>query len=145
MPLQDTDPTPSFGGFGLTSSMDSYVARYERASQVKTPRDLHLDRPARTLTTRNLAGATGDMHRIRLAYGRRRRLLPREAARLQSFPDWFQFVGSESSQFAQISNAVPPLLAYQLAQSVRDHLDSEYRIPLAEILGRRPESQGALL
>jgi len=69
----------------LTPSMDKYVANYEKASKCINPRDLYLDRPARTLTCRNLAGATGDMQRIRLPDGRRRRLTVREAARLQSF------------------------------------------------------------
>jgi len=106
----------------LTPSMDDYVARYEKASACVRPRDLDLNKPARTLTCRNLAGATGDMHRIRLADGRRRRLLLREAARLQSFPDWFEFHGGETSQFNQVGNAVPPLLAYRLAQAVKDYL-----------------------
>lgn len=108
----------------LTASMDTYVAKYERASFCKVPRDLHLDRPSRTVTCRNLAAATGDMMRVKLEDGRRRRLLMREAARLQSFPDWFEFVGNETSQFYQIGNAVPPLLAYSLAQSVRTYLDT---------------------
>ena len=108
----------------LTKSMDAYVARYEKASKCVRPRDLHLDQPSRTVTCRNLAGATGDMMRIRLADGRRRRLTVREAARLQSFPDWYKFQGSETSQFNQIGNAVPPLFAYYLAQSVRDYLES---------------------
>jgi len=108
----------------LTASMDEYVAKYERASKCINPRDLDLSRPARTLTCRNLAGATGDMHRIRLADGRRKRLSVREAARLQSFPDWFQFSGSTTSQFNQIGNAVPPMLGYALAQAVRQHLET---------------------
>lgn len=103
----------------LTASMDAYVARYEAASQCVRPRDLHLDKPARTLTCRNLAGATGDMQRIRLGDGRRRRLTVREAARLQSFPDWMRFSGNETAQFNQIGNAVPPLLARSLAGAVR--------------------------
>ncbi|MBS1681799.1 MAG: DNA (cytosine-5-)-methyltransferase [Bacteroidetes bacterium] len=104
----------------LTSSMDAYVAKYERASDCINPRDLYPNKPARTLTCRNLAGATGDMQRVRLNDGRRRRLFHSEAARLQSFPDWFDFIGNETQKFNQIGNAVPPLLAYQLALSLKD-------------------------
>lgn len=114
--------TPEGSRF-LTASMDEYVARYERASNCINPRDLELRKPARTLTCRNLAGATGDMQRIRLPDGRRRRLVLREAARLQSFPDWFTFAGGETSQFNQVGNAVPPLFAYALAGSVRAYLN----------------------
>ncbi len=117
----------------LTPSMDKYVAKYEKASFCKNPRDLHLDKPARTLTCRNLAGATGDMHRIKLPDGRRRRLLIREAARLQSFPDWFEFVGSETSCFNQVGNAVAPLFAFHLARSVRDYLQSKSRLSANEM------------
>lgn len=106
----------------LTPSMDEYVKKYEIASKCITPRDLHPDRPARTLTCRNIAAPTGDMHRVKLADGRRRRLLLREATRLQSFPNWFEFAGNETSQFYQIGNAVPPLLALHLAQSVKEYL-----------------------
>jgi DNA (cytosine-5)-methyltransferase 1 len=105
----------------LTKSMDKYIAKYEKASKCINPRDLYLDRPARTLTCRNLAGATGDMHRIRLPDGRRRRLLTREAARLQSFPDWFEFSGGETSTFNQIGNAVAPYFAYHLAKAIKDY------------------------
>jgi len=117
----------------LTASMDEYVAKYERASMCVVPRDLHLDRPSRTVTCRNLAGATGDMMRVRLPDGRRRRILLREAARLQSFPDWFEFIGNETSTFNQIGNAVPPLLAYNIAGSVKEYLNSEFRLSVNEI------------
>ena len=88
------------------------------ASHCSRPRDLRLDEPARTLTCRNLAGCTSDMHRIRLEDGRRRRLSVREAARLQSFPDWYEFSGTKEQQFTMIGNAVPPMFSYKLAQSV---------------------------
>jgi DNA (cytosine-5)-methyltransferase 1 len=112
----------------ITESMDEYIAKYEKASNCKHPRDLHLDKPARTLTCRNLAGATSDMHRIKLEDGRRRRLFLKEAARLQSFPDWFEFIGSETSRFYQIGNAVSPLFAYYIAESVKDYLESIYKL-----------------
>ncbi|WP_199248462.1 DNA cytosine methyltransferase [[Phormidium] sp. ETS-05] len=107
----------------LTPSIDRYIAKYERASKCVNPRDLHLDAPARTVTCRNLAAATGDMLRIRLPDGRRRRLTVREGARLQSFPDRFDFCGNFDSQCYQIGNAVPPLLAKAMGLSVQNYIN----------------------
>jgi DNA (cytosine-5)-methyltransferase 1 len=112
----------------LTESMDRYVAKYEKASKCINPRDLDPNKPSRTVTCRNLGGATGDMQRIKLPSGRRRRLTVREGARLQSFPDWYQFLGSEASQFDQVGNAVAPMFAYALAESVVSYLDSETKV-----------------
>lgn len=51
-------------------------------------------------------------------YEQDRVLSPREAARLQSFPDAFEFLGTQGAVNTQIGNAVPPLLAYQIAQTL---------------------------
>lgn len=115
------DEAPPNGKY-LTPSQDAYIAAYEAKSKCVRPRDLHLDRPARTITCRNLGGSTSDMHRIRLSDGRRRMLTVREGARLQSFPDWFEFVGKEISQTKQIGNAVPPLLALAVGKAARNAL-----------------------
>lgn len=47
----------------------------------------------------------------------------RESARIQSFPDTFEFVGIKTSQLKQVGNAVPPLLAKAIAESVRAVLE----------------------
>ncbi len=74
---------------------------------------LHPDAPAYTINTYFSRPGNG----CHLHYdGRQNRVLSqREAARLQSFPDSFVFHGSKSSINQQIGNAVPPLLAYQIA------------------------------
>ena len=52
-------------------------------------------------------------------YKNNRVMTPRELARLQSFPDDFIFEGSKSQQLIQIGNAVPPVLAREVAKSVK--------------------------
>lgn len=62
---------------------------------------------------------------IEFHYKNHRRLSVRECARIQTFPDNFSFDGSMSKAYVQIGNAVPPVLGWHIADSVKKFL-SEY-------------------
>lgn len=59
-------------------------------------------------------------------YNQDRTFTVREAARLQSFPDHFIFTGTQVQQFAQVGNAVPPLLAEAIGLALKSVLEEEF-------------------
>lgn len=79
------------------------------------------DEQAPTITTRFDTPAGGRF--IHPIYDRT--LTPREAARIQSFPDDFVFYGNKTTVCKTIGNAVPPKISYFLARLVRNVLEQE--------------------
>lgn len=56
--------------------------------------------------------------------GRYRRFTPREVARIQSFPESFVLVGSESAQYRALGNAIPPVMFWYVANAVSKQFQS---------------------
>lgn len=52
--------------------------------------------------------------------GRYRRFTPREVARIQSFPEEFLLVGSESAQYRALGNAIPPVMFWYVGKAIED-------------------------
>ena len=80
---------------------------------------LHPDLPSWTLTAHLSKDSYSHIH---YDSNQARTITVREAARLQSFPDGFEFCGSPGDQFRQIGNAVPPLLARAIAENLLDQI-----------------------
>lgn len=52
--------------------------------------------------------------------GRYRRFTPREVARIQSFPEQFSLVGTETAQYRALGNAIPPVMIWYVANKVKN-------------------------
>lgn len=100
------------------------IRREKNPDKYRAPnfyRCFHRDEIAGTITATFKPENSGVFHPWEL-----RPFSVREAARIQSFPDWFKFHGQgAASMYRQVGNAVPPRLAYELAQSVEDVLCGE--------------------
>ena len=95
------------------SSADRRKIGYSNDSFNDKWKRLPVDKPSWTITSHLSRDGYMYIHPTQS-----RTISVREAARLQSFPDWFEFKGSRGAQFRQIGNAVPPLLALALAKCV---------------------------
>jgi len=79
---------------------------------------LNLKRPSFTIIVgSDKGGGKGHIHPIEP-----REVTPRESARIQTFPDWWEFTGTVRHPIRQIGNAVPPLLSFAVGNVVRQQI-----------------------
>ncbi len=103
---------------GVGDTKDSLPAHHRTKSiHSGTWTRLNPDGYAPTITTRFDTPSSGQF----TLPDQDRCLTVREAARIQSFADDFIFCGTKSTQMLQVGNAVPPLLAYEIAMKIKEN------------------------
>lgn len=101
--------------FEFPYSIESFKDRYTRQ---------HRDQPCSTIVAHLSKDGLMFVHPTQ-----NRSLTPREAARVQSFPDWFKFPVARTQQFRLIGNAVPPLVGEAIGIAVKEYLQRAVKAP----------------
>ena len=114
---------------------DRIIERYkslsfgERDAKTRINR-LDPDRPSYTIIVgSDKGGGKGHVHPYEP-----REVSPRESARIQTFPDWWDFSGTSRHPIRQIGNAVPPLLAAIIGREIASNFFNQPRKSLKEII-----------
>lgn len=104
---------------GSHPQRDAFIPPYSNEGFDEKWRKLNANAPSWTITAHLSKDTYSHIH---YDSSQARAISPREAARLQSFPDAFQFTGNTGDVYRQIGNAVPPLLAYALGEAIKSSL-----------------------
>lgn len=83
-----------------------------------------LNEPCNTIGAHLAKVSLNSVDPVLMINGRYRRFTPREAARIQSFPEDFTLVGSDTRQYRAIGNAVPPVLMWYVAREIVRAVDT---------------------
>ncbi|QHE51684.1 DNA cytosine methyltransferase [Pontibacillus sp. HMF3514] len=107
-------------GDDSTSERIADIMPYKHRSHIFKDKYFKLvaDKPSRTITAHMKMDCHSHIHPTQV-----RSLTPREAARVQSFPDDFVFLGPYLKTYMQIGNAVPPLMARGFAAVIKKYLE----------------------
>jgi DNA (cytosine-5)-methyltransferase 1 len=85
-----------------------------------------LEKPCLTITSHLAKQSLNSRDPVLLVDAKKeiyRRFTPKEAASIQSFPEDFVFVGSNSKKYKQIGNAIPPVLMWHVSKSIANQLN----------------------
>ncbi len=81
-----------------------------------------LEKPCNTVGAHLAKVSLNSTDPVLYTNGRYRRFTPREVARIQSFPDTFELIGSESAQYRALGNAIPPVMFWHVTQKVLEYI-----------------------
>lgn len=109
----DAEAFALLGEGGTYDQLPEHLRRYRADIFSDKYKRLQWDAPSRSITAHIAKDGYWYIHP-----SQHRTLSIREAARIQTFPDWFRFSGQPSLQYRQIGNAVPPLLAEAIGRRV---------------------------
>jgi DNA (cytosine-5)-methyltransferase 1 len=125
--LNTEDRVSACLGTKHTSEVVKRFAALKEGSVDVPSRAVRLERKGFCPTLRSGTGPErGSFQALRPIHPTESRVItPREAARLQGFPDWFQFDATKWHSFRQIGNSVSPILAENIMQVIAAHLHTE--------------------
>jgi len=100
-----------------------YIERTGKSSNIHKYYVLRRDRPSNTIPAHLYKDGLRHIHPDS---SQARTITVREAARLQSFDDDYEFTGSLTDQYKMVGNAVPPKLAFAIAMGLNDFIEKYY-------------------
>ena len=89
---------------------------------MKKERAQDINKPCNTVGAHLAKVSLNSTDPVLMQNDRYRRFTPREVARIQSFPDEFELVGSEAAQYRALGNAIPPVMFWHVARAVKEEL-----------------------
>ena len=81
-----------------------------------------LEKPCNTVGAHLAKVSLNSTDPVLYVHNRYRRFTPREVARIQSFPEIFELVGSDSAQYRALGNAIPPVMFWYVAKTISECL-----------------------
>lgn len=82
-----------------------------------------LSKPCNTVGSHLAKVSLNSTDPVLMVDNRYRRFTPREVARIQSFPETFELLGSEGAQYRALGNAIPPVMFWHISKALEQQLD----------------------
>ncbi|HEM4728866.1 TPA: DNA (cytosine-5-)-methyltransferase [Streptococcus suis] len=96
-----------------------------------------IEKPSNTVSSHLAKVSLNSTDPVLLENGRYRRYTPREVARIQSFPEDYELIGSESAQYRMLGNAIPPVMMWYVAKKMVEDLQNHVQVSKKQQLRNR--------